>query len=139
MIGYCAIGSWGIAMAPNKQMKSATTQAKIGLSMKKLAILLYSGTDLSCLLPLRRSACGYAGIRPRVRLDLVAGSKLLEALDNDAFAALEAFGDEPQTVLHGAGAYHLRRNTAIVLDHEHLGAAAAIALDRLLRNRDRVG
>ena len=35
MIGYCATASSGIEIAPIKQMKSATTQAKIGLSMKK--------------------------------------------------------------------------------------------------------
>ncbi len=38
MIGYCATASSGIEIAPIKQMKSATTQAKIGLSMKKLGI-----------------------------------------------------------------------------------------------------
>jgi hypothetical protein len=38
MIGYCATASSGIAMAPIRQMNSATTQAKIGLSMKKLGI-----------------------------------------------------------------------------------------------------
>ena len=38
MIGYCATASNGIEIAPIKQMKSATTQAKIGLSMKKLGI-----------------------------------------------------------------------------------------------------
>jgi hypothetical protein len=38
MIGYCAIGNSGIEIAPTRQMNSATTQAKIGLSMKKLAI-----------------------------------------------------------------------------------------------------
>src|SRR5438445_7940329 len=38
MIGYCATAKSGIEIAPIKQMKSATTQAKIGLSMKKLGI-----------------------------------------------------------------------------------------------------
>ena len=38
MIGYCATASSGIEIAPIRQMKSATTQAKIGLSMKKLGI-----------------------------------------------------------------------------------------------------
>ena len=38
MIGYCATASSGIDIAPIRQMKSATTQAKIGLSMKKLGI-----------------------------------------------------------------------------------------------------
>ena len=41
MIGYCATASSGIAIAPIKQMNNATTQAKIGLSMKKLGIGIY--------------------------------------------------------------------------------------------------
>src|ERR1700755_3404145 len=41
MIGYCAIASSGIEIAPTKQMKSATTQEKIGLSIKKLGIARY--------------------------------------------------------------------------------------------------
>ena len=41
MIGYCATASSGIEIAPIKQMNSATTQAKIGLSMKKLGIGIY--------------------------------------------------------------------------------------------------
>ena len=41
MIGYCATASKGIAMAPIRQMNNATTQAKIGLSMKKLGIGVY--------------------------------------------------------------------------------------------------
>lgn len=42
MIGYCAIGSSGTEIAPIRQMNSATTQAKIGLSMKKLAICRFT-------------------------------------------------------------------------------------------------
>ena len=38
MIGYCATAKSGIEIAPIRQMNSATTQAKIGLSMKKLGI-----------------------------------------------------------------------------------------------------
>src|ERR1044072_1269254 len=38
MIGYCAIASSGIEIRPIRQMKRATTQAKIGRSIKKLGI-----------------------------------------------------------------------------------------------------
>ncbi len=134
MIGYCAIGSCGIAMAPKRQMKSATTQAKIGLSMKKLAMSIYSGTRLSGFLPLGRKARSGIRISPGGRLDLVACSKFLEALDHDALAALQAFGHEPLTVLHGTRSYHLDRNMTVILDDEYFGAAAAIALHCLLRN-----
>ena len=49
MIGYCATASSGIEIAPIRQMKSATTQAKIGLSMKKLGINRYRCACLVCL------------------------------------------------------------------------------------------
>ena len=36
--GYCAIGSWVMATEPSTMMKSAITQAKIGRSIKNLAM-----------------------------------------------------------------------------------------------------
>ncbi len=48
MIGYCATASSGIEIAPIKQMKSATTQAKIGLSIKKLGIDLEKNRRFGC-------------------------------------------------------------------------------------------
>ena len=39
MIGYCAIASNGTEIAPIRQMKSATTHAKMGRSMKKLGMV----------------------------------------------------------------------------------------------------
>ena len=50
MIGYCAIGNSGIEIAPIRQMNSATTQAKIGLSMKKLGIISYRVADCAEML-----------------------------------------------------------------------------------------
>ena len=41
MIGYCATGSRGMAITPIRQMNSATTQAKTGLSMKKPGMVRY--------------------------------------------------------------------------------------------------
>ena len=53
MIGYCATANSGIEIAPIRQIKSATTQAKIGLSMKKLGIIL----PLRCVgLPFRAAS-----------------------------------------------------------------------------------
>ena len=74
-----------------------------------------------------------------MRPDLVAGGKFLEALDHDLVAGLQSFGHEPLAVLHRSGAHRLHRDAVVVLDHEHFAAAAAIALDRLLRHRDGVG
>ena len=138
MIGYCATASSGIEIAPIRQMKSATTQAKIGLSMKKLGI---SRSQRGACVAGALGYCTNRGIRidPRLRLDLVAGHEFLEPVDDDAVAVLQALADQPQAVLHRAGADRLRRDAAVVLDHEHFAAAAGIALDRLLRHGDGVG
>jgi hypothetical protein len=48
MIGYCATASSGIEIAPARQMNNATTQAKIGLSMKKLGMFRYRWIELVC-------------------------------------------------------------------------------------------
>src|SRR5258707_710728 len=67
------------------------------------------------------------------RPDLVAGRKFLKTLDHDLVAGLQPFGHEPLPVLDRSGAHRLNRDAVVVLDHEHFAAAAAIALDRLLR------
>src|SRR6266702_3325897 len=67
-------------------------------------------------------------LRPGLRLDLVARRELLETLDHDLVAGLQAVGDEPDAVLHRAGAHRLHRDAVVVLDDEHLAAATAIAL-----------
>ena len=56
MIGYCATASSGTAMAPIRQMKSATTQAKIGLSMKKPGIGIYRCACADGLAPAKSTA-----------------------------------------------------------------------------------
>ena len=73
-----------------------------------------------------------------MRPDLVAGGEFLETFDHDLVAGLQAVGDEPLAVLHRADADRLDRHAVVVLDHEYLAAAAAVALDRLLRHRDRI-
>src|SRR6185295_12404260 len=135
MIGYCATARNGIEIAPIRQMKSATTQAKIGLSMKKLGISA-GGLRRRCV---RYGADRRIRIDPRLCLDLVAGHEFLEPVDDDAIAVLEALADQPQAVLHRAGADRLRRHAAVFLDHEDLAATAGIALDRLLRHGDGIG
>ena len=132
MIGYCATASSGIEIAPIRQMKSATTQAKIGLSMKKLGIDRYRCACLVCLAAAVSADASRFG--KQLRPDLVAGGEFLEALDHDPVAGLQPFGDEPLAVLHRAGAHRLDRDAVVVLDHEHFAAAAAVALDRLLRH-----
>ncbi len=51
MIGYCATASSGIEIAPIRQMNSATTQAKIGLSMKKPGMVCYRVACVVCWRP----------------------------------------------------------------------------------------
>ena len=60
MIGYCAIGRNGIEIAPIRQMNSAITQAKIGLSIKKegIAVFRFRSSHDSKRLRLRVSEIG---------------------------------------------------------------------------------
>src|SRR5262249_22064604 len=136
MIGYCATASSGIEIAPIKQMKSATTQAKIGLSMKKLGIEI---SAWRLLFQTRSNVYrGSVCLGPGLRLDLIAGRKFLDASAPVPGAGLQAIRDEPHAVLPPAGLHRLDGDAAIVLDHEHLAAAAAVPLDRLLRHGDGV-
>jgi len=93
---------------------------------------------------LRRRRARYGANRriridPGLRLDLVAGHEFLEPVDDNAVAVLQAFAHQPEAVLHRAGADRLRRDAAIVLDHEDFAAAAGVALNGLLRHGDGVG
>ena len=81
MIGYCATANNGIEIAPIKQMNSATTQAKIGLSMKKLGIRYDLKYDLKYDLEFYRCACV---------VGLVAG--LASGISAEASASLQACG-----------------------------------------------
>ena len=63
MIGYCATANSGIEIAPIRQMNSATTQAKIGLSMKKLGIELYRCAWVASPAPAAPSADASASAR----------------------------------------------------------------------------
>src|SRR5688572_2036418 len=96
------MGSCGMAMAPATMMKIATTQAKMGLSMKKLGIvpsslLLGGGLCAVRLCGLSRSRLtGRLAVRvPFGRNDHRSGADLLEALDNHLFASLQAFRHHP--------------------------------------------
>ena len=63
MIGYCATASSGIEIAPIRQMNSATTQAKIGLSMKKLGIGIYRCACAVGRTPDAKSAAASASVQ----------------------------------------------------------------------------
>ncbi len=133
MIGYCAIGSSGTAIAPIKQMNSATTQAKIGLSMKKLAMARYRVSFWACRLSAVASAsdqdCGFT-LSPAANFWKPSTTTLSPAF-RPSVTNQSPSCTEP-------GAHRLHGDVVVVLDDEHLAAAAAIALDRLLRHRDRV-
>ena len=86
MIGYCAIARNGIEMTPIRQMKSATTQAKIGRSMKKLGIRHQSPGRVEGL----RRIADFGFFHDGARIDAIAGGKLLEAVDDYPITLLQA-------------------------------------------------
>src|SRR5262249_35943101 len=109
MIGYCATASSGIEIAPIKQMNSATTQANIGLSMKKFGI----GLSPERLLRLIR---GTVRLGPGLRPDLVTRREFLETFDHDLIARLQTVGDEPHAVLQRSDLHRLDEDPPVVLD-----------------------
>src|SRR6187402_1581596 len=102
--GYCEIGSCVIATLPSTMMNSAITHAKMGRSMKNLA-MEEGSLVLSC--GRSGSAAGGRGRRggrcrgrrrtrlPRHRLHRARAAQLLEAVDHHLLAGLQAVGDEP--------------------------------------------
>src|SRR6516165_1135485 len=92
--GYCEIGSCVIATLPITMMNSAITQAKIGRSMKNLAmrarsLRLRGGRRIACCCSSRRS------LRRRFPGHRLHGRarghqlELLEAVDHDLLAGLQ--------------------------------------------------
>src|SRR5687768_17579070 len=118
------MGRNGIATAPATTMTMASTEAKMGRSMKKL-------TNTASA-PGRWRKRLHRGLYPH------PGPDLLETLDHHVLAGLHAVLDDPQrpyTCAHPNGA-HL--HGPVRCDHEQRRGALAF-LDRGLRHDERVG
>src|ERR671925_382559 len=114
MSGYCSIGSAKIESAPASMMRSAMTIAKIGRSMKNLAM----PSPL-----LRCDRCG--GLRSGHLRDLHGGARLraLHAADDHAIALFQAAFDDPLLTI-GAGDLQLtQRDLVVGTDHQCGGVA----------------
>ena len=64
------------------------------------------------------------------------GRGVLQAFDDDAVAGLEAAGDDPAIVLHGAQFHRLLADPLFGVEQQHLGDAGAVTLDGPLRHAD---
>jgi hypothetical protein len=132
-------------------MMMAMTQAKIGRSMKNLAIMAYffssagfaAGAGAAGIRPAgarvwrrrRRGSSGAPGVQGTALTG--AGPRLLQAVDDDLLATLQPGVDDEIAAGHGAGLDRARRNLAFGIDRHHeltLGAT----LHRALRYADRV-
>src|SRR6187399_2558099 len=107
--GYWAIGNCVIATPPTTRMNSAITHAKIGRSMKNLAMragsLLRGRSRGGRSGSSRRRGGGALRPGPRHRLHGRAGRhhlQLLEAVDHHLLAGLQAVEHHPLVVLGGA-------------------------------------
>src|ERR1700741_1544588 len=107
MIGYCATASNGIEIAPARQMNSATTQAKIGLSMKKLGMAL--PVDRAGLL--RGGVDGCICLCPSPMFDPVAEREFLETFSHDLIASFQPLSYEPLAVLRASYADGVQHDT----------------------------
>src|SRR6266571_4586806 len=90
-LGNCAIGRLVIESVPASMMKMAMTHAKTGRSMKNLDIkdFLSSGVGLAGARRCSRRLWG------RRDFDLHARAELLEVIDDDLVARLQAGCDQP--------------------------------------------
>ena len=137
MIGYCATGSSGMAIAPIKQIKSATTHAKIGLSIKKLGIDPSSAPPVRWSVIVRRHPA--VRVQPHVRLrPCRRPTNFWNPSTTTLVAGLEPVEDQPLARPAWSRCGPARCDRLSCLDDEHFAAAAGIALDRLLRHGDRV-
>src|SRR6266705_1370533 len=104
-------------------MTMASTEAKIGRSMKKLTNT--------------RSAPGGRRQRLEGRLHAHPGPNLLQALDHNPLARLHALVDDPQRPEAGSQPHGARLHGLIRPDHEQGGRALTL-LDRRLGHDDRL-
>ena len=68
----------------------------------------------------------------------VAGFEFLKAFDHHAIAGVEPVEHQPLLVDHAAGAHRLDDGAVVRAHDVDLAATAVVALDRLLRNRERI-
>src|SRR4051812_19479322 len=122
--GYCETGRSGSEMTPASTMKMATTQAKIGRSMKKLGIGQAS---------LR--VCGFFGGGrilgdrfPFRRIDLGPRPDLLKTLDDHLLAGRQALRDHPAIIEDTAGDDLADLCGVVCADDIDLRLAGAVAL-----------
>src|SRR5215470_8271252 len=107
MFGYKAIGSWTIATSPTITMRTETTIATIGRSMKNLA--------MGSLLLLGRRGAG-----ARLEPDLLAWAYPIASLDHDAIAGLEPVRDDPLRADAGVDLDGADLDRLVAPDHRHL-------------------
>src|SRR5512141_990215 len=130
MAGYCETGSSRIEIAPAIITMMAMTHAKMGRSMKNLATEAPGAGALARRL---------AGVRGGHRVHQHARADLLEPLDDDLVARLEAGGHEPG-VAHGAVGDELPALDLLLRVHDERGGQPLlVARDALLRHEQRLG
>ena len=137
MIGYWAIGRNGRASAPPRQMNSAITAAKIGRSMKKLDINPSRQRTLRSRAKFRGIGRGLRGL-PGNGIHNVARFEFLKTFDHDPIAGVEPVEDEPLLVHDTTGAHRFDHCAVVGANHIDLAAAGVVALNRLLRDCERV-
>src|SRR6185312_12755727 len=138
MSGYCETGRRVIDTMPNSMMISATTQAKMGRSMKKRDRDIRASCGIPALACDRGSATRASTARAAAGAG-IGGRALRHGLHR-----LQARDDQPipggQTLVHQPAIAHGARHVdlalfylAVGVDHERRGVAARVVLNALLR------
>ena len=105
--------------------------------MKKLDINPSRQRALRSRAQFRGIGRGLRGL-PGNGIDNVARFEFLKAFDDDAIAGVEPVEDEPLLVHDATGAHRFDHCAVVGANHIDLAAAGVVALDRLLRDCERV-
>src|SRR4029453_4877366 len=129
-LGYCATANLNSATPPMTIIRMASTFARTGRSMKNFEIM--TRALLRCR-TLRRRRLRYL----QLRIDLLPGDRVEDALHDDAILRLEPAVDDAH-LAHGLGGLHPSLVDDVVgIDHQHI-AAGLVGSKRYLWHQQRL-
>src|SRR5262245_6981919 len=112
-LGYCATGNLSSATAPMTTIRMASTFARTGRSMKNFEIM--TRALLRCG-RLRRRRLRYL----QLRIDLLPGDRVEDALHDDAILRLEPAVDDAHLADRLAGLHPALVDDVVGIDHQHV-------------------
>src|SRR4029453_10921936 len=128
-LGYCATANLNSATPPMTIVRMASTFARTGRSMRNFEIMTRA---LLCCGRLRRRRLRYL----QLRIDLLPGDRVEDALHDDAILRLEPAVDDAHLADRLAGLPPGLVDDVVGIDHQHV-AAGLVGSKRDLRPQPR--